>query len=71
MRLLRIDTNKNRSVDGGFRHTVFESSKINGKSMINIIDSVKFNDVLDAASIESYKSNPKEFIESLNTQETD
>lgn len=71
MRLLRIDTNKGNKIDGGFRHTVFESSKINGKPMINIIDSVKFNDVLCVEHANLYKSNPAAFIESLNAQETE
>lgn len=65
MRLLKIETNKGNMIDGGFRHTVFESGTVNGKRCINILASTKFDGVLwHPEHIEQFKKNPDEFLRS-------
>lgn len=71
MRLLRIDTNKGNRVDGGFRHTVFESSITNGKRSIKNLCSTKFDGILyDAEHIEHFKKNPDEFLGGITSDDT-
>ena len=68
---LRIGTNKGNKVDGGFRHTVFESSTLNGKKSINMIASARFDGVLNELEhIEDYRKNPSEFLKGLSDDET-
>lgn len=71
MRLLRIDTNKGNKVDGGFRHTIFESQVTNGRCDINIIESAKFNEVLSNSEwIEHYTKDPKGFLKNMSEEDT-
>lgn len=72
MRLLRIDTNKGNKVDGGFLHTVFETTRMNGERKINILASTKFDGVLcHPEHIEQFKNNPDEFLRSVSNDESD
>lgn len=66
MRLLRIDTNKGAQIDGGFLHTVFEKSTVNGKVSTDQIVSQKFTMILNEPEwIEGMLNDPKKFIADL------
>lgn len=67
MKLVRIDCNKGRKIDGGFLHTVFESMNLNGEKKINILSSVKFNEVLVAPEyLENFRLDPIKFLEDVS-----
>ena len=67
MNLLLIETNKGRMIDNGFRHTVFKIGRVNDKRVLDIITTCKFNEILSEESyVESFRKDPKAFIESLN-----
>lgn len=71
MRLLRIDTNKGNKIDGGFRHTTFDITKVNGERKINIVSSIKFDSVLThPLHIEQFRKDPDELLRSV-TDEND
>lgn len=68
-KFLRIDCNRGIPIDGGFRHTIFESSTMNGKKAINKLVSVKFSEILsEDAYIESFKNDPDAFIGGLTDE---
>lgn len=72
MRLLRVDCNKGKKIDGGFAHHVFESSVVNNKKMINIIASTKFDGILiDSQHIEEFKKNPAQFLKEISNDDED
>lgn len=70
MNLLCISTNKGIPIDGGFRHSVFTTSKVNGEMSINIISSEKFSTVINEQHwIDAYRTNPKKFLKEINDDE--
>lgn len=67
MRLLRIDTNKGAQIEGGFLHTIFEKSTVNGRVSVEQIASQKFTMILNEPEwIEGMLNDPKKFIGDLN-----
>jgi hypothetical protein len=71
MRLTRIDTNKGNKVDGGYLHTVFENTTINGKVSIEQIASQKFTMILNEREwIEGFTKDPAAFIKELSAPQT-
>lgn len=67
MRLLAINTNKGKHIEGGFQHTIYDCGHVNGKIDKRTLYSCKFLEIIPEEFVGNFVKDPEKFMKELDS----